>query len=360
MGDVESVVRAPQPPRALTPPARAPLLHGADAARALDVAERIYASAQPRLAGAVGPPESIGRYGGAALVAEALARAGRCSDDSVRLALRAALVFAPDRLGLFDGAGGLAMALDAVDREHASLPAVRAKLRDALTASLRDLTPGDPAQAWSFDLVGGPAGRAIALAHGVPGVLAALNLAAPGERELARRYVDLLLRCAHVVDGALRWGAVWRRRKRPPARRAWCYQTAGVAAVLADRARIDGDAALHALAANALAAVLDDPESEETWWDAALCHGRGGVASIVWRFADEARLVRHAERLARDVLEEFDERIPLGYRTGSARETRSHERVQFLDAALGIAQFLVDAATAQARRWLPLFGLVPD
>jgi hypothetical protein len=400
MGDVESVVRAPQPPRALMPPARAPLLHGADAARALDVAERIYASAQPRLAGAVGPPESIGRYGGAALVAEALARAGRCSDDSVRLALRAALVFAPDRLGLFDGAGGLAMALDAVDREHASLPAVRAKLRDALTASLRDLTPGDPAQAWSFDLVGGPAGRAIALAriggeacdafvpfardfanaveralassdaevaavnlgvaHGVPGVLAALNLAAPGERELARRYVDLLLRCAHVVDGALRWGAVWRRRKRPSARRAWCYQTAGVAAVLADRARIDGDAALHALATNALATVLDDPEPEETWWDAALCHGRGGVASIVWRFADEARLVRHAERLARDVLEEFDERIPLGYRTGSARETRSHERAQFLDAALGIAQFLVDAATAQARRWLPLFGLVPD
>lgn len=421
---MESAVRAPQP-QGVDAPARRPLLHGADALRALDAAERIYAEARERLAHGAGPPESVGRYGGAALVAEALARAGRGDDDTVRAALRDALVFAPDRLGLYDGAGALAVVLDAIDPEHASLTAVRAKLRDALAASLRELPPVDPATSRAYELVGGAAGRAIALtcvlhdaeaahereaeterapegsgafgpsepfaefasfardftiqaerclaspdphvaavnlgvAHGIPGMLAALNLVLPGERELARRYVDLLLRCSHHVDGTRRWGAVWRPDVTPSARRAWCYQTVGVAAVLADRARIDDDAALHALATDALAAVLDAPEPEDEPWDFALCHGRSGVASIVWRFADDERLACRAESLARDVLDAFDARAPLGYRIALSQDGRLEDRAGFLDGALGIAQFLIDAATAQQRRWLALFGLRAD
>jgi hypothetical protein len=154
---------------------------------------------------------------------------------------------------------------------------------------------------------------------------------------------------------------VWRAAERPSARRAWCYQTVGVAAVLADRAQLDGDGALRALAADALAGVLDDPEPEQGRWDDALCHGRAGVASIAWRFAgDDARFARHAERLARTVLGDFDERAPLGYRSYNLPAAREEDRTGFLDAALGIAQFLIDAATAQERRWLPLFGLLPD
>jgi hypothetical protein len=146
----------------------------------------------------------------------------------------------------------------------------------------------------------------------------------------------------------------------PSARRAWCYQTVGISAVLADRARIDDDAALHALAADALAAVLDAPEPEDEPWDFALCHGRSGVASIAWRFADDDRVAPHAERLAHEVLAAFDERAPLGYRTSISPDRRPEDRAGFLDAALGIAQFLIDAATAQERRWLPLFGLCAD
>jgi Lanthionine synthetase C-like protein len=415
---VESAVRAPQP-QGVAAPAQRPLLHGADALRALDAAERIYAVAREQLAHGAGPPESVGRYAGAALVAESLARAGRGGDDSVRAALRDALVFAPDRLSLYDGAGALAVVLDAVDPEHAALTGVRAKLRDALAASLRDLPPADPATSRAYELVNGAAGRAVALAHavetraaggepepddparapacaalasfasfadgfataverclasadphvaavnlgvahGIPGMLAALNVALPGERDLARRYVELLLRCSHRVDGAHRWGAVWRPDVLPSARRAWCYQSVGVAAVLADRARIDRDDALHALATNAIAAVLDAPEPEDEPWDFALCHGRSGVASILRRFADDERLARHAERLAREVLATFDERAPLGYRTALSQDGRLEDRAGFLDGALGIAQFLTDAATAQQRRWLGLFGLRAD
>ena len=402
---MESAVRAPQPRPGVTARARRPLLRGADAVRALDVAERIYAAAHERLASGAGPPESIGRYGGAALVAESLARAGRGGEDGVRAALRDALVFAPDRLSLYDGAGALAVVIEAADPERVALGGVRGKLRDALAASLRDLAAVDPATSRAYELVGGAAGRAIALSllaaeprvesefasfaafardfaaaaerclrspdphvaalnlgvsHGIAGVLAALNVALPHERDLARRYAELLLRCSHDAGGAHRWGAVWRPGAVPSARRAWCYQTAGVAAVLADRARIDGEDALYALAADALAAVLDAPEPPDEPSDFALCHGRSGVASLAWRFAGDERLVRHAEDLAREVLAAFDERAPLGYRITVSPDERLEDRAGFLDGALGIAQFLTDAATAQERRWLPLFGLCAD
>lgn len=378
--------------------ARQPLLNEADAARALDVAERLYAAALPPIARAPGPPESVSRYGGAALVAEALARAGRGDDARVRAALRDALVFASDRLSLFDGAGGLLVVLDAIDPERAALRDVRAKLRDALAASLRGAALGDPASSAAYELIGGASGRALALAcatgepvpkfetyanavadaveralasgdanaaavnlgtsHGLPGVLAALNAAPTGERDVARRYVELLLRTSHVVDGAHRWGAVWRPDVRPSARRAWCYQTVGVAALLGASARIDGDGALQTLASRATAAVLDADEPDETPWDDALCHGRAGTASLAWTFPGDDALVQQAQRLARNVLDEADARTSRP--AGTSPDGEPPPKAGFVDGMLGIAQFLVDAATAQERRWLPLFGLAPD
>ncbi len=378
---------------------RAPLLTGADAARALDVAEQVLARAVALLdRSTVLQPESVGAYGGAVLVADALARAGRGREGAVRELLKQALVFAPDRLGLYGGAAGLLVVLDAVDPERASLAAVRARLRAAVAASIRDAAPPDVQNYRTYDLVTGVAGRAIALrgdapdvlpalrayaerfaddvdaslanhdpqrpvnlgvAHGVPGLLAALNFAQPDDRALGRRYTELLLRTSQHVDGAARWNAVWRPGEVPSVRRAWCYQTVGVAAVLYDRARLDGDDALRALAAGALRAVLDERHDGEQIWDAALCHGRSGVASIAWHVAGDDVLAEHAARLARRVLGEFDESKPLGYSTFNLREQRVEHRADFLDAALGIAQFLTDAASGQDRRWLPLFGLLP-
>lgn len=399
---MESAVRAPQPARDIAaPPPRRPLFDAPSAARALDVAQRIFTASLPLLATDRSAPESIGRYGGAALVAESLARAGRGDDAAVRAMLREALVFAPDRLSLYDGAAGLLVVLDAIDPQRALRASIRGRLREAVDGSLTGAPPGDPIEMASYDLISGVAGRAIALrgdassgaraalrtfahafadrvdarlasddenvaavnlgtAHGVPGILAALNAALPDDRALARRYVDMLLEHAYVVAGAHRWGPVWRAAERPSARRAWCYQTVGVAAVLADRARLDGDDELRALAANALAGVLDDPEPEQNRWDDGLCHGRAGVATIAWRFAADTRLRSHAEQLARAVLDGFDERAPLGYRSFNLPAGREEDRPGFLDAALGVAQFLIDAATAQERRWLPLFGLLPD
>jgi Lanthionine synthetase C-like protein len=363
---------------------RAPLLKRADAARALDAAQRLFESVLPLLAERPGAPEAIGRYGGAALVAESLVRAGRLGEETLHDVLREALVFAPDRLSLYDGAAGLLVVLDAVaaDGSSSALSAARTRLRDALAASLLEPSPPDFSDPRTYDLISGVAGRAVALggeapqtflalrafaqqlaaeaerriasddprfaatvnlgvSHGVPGMLAAINAALPDDGELADRYVRLLLACSHVVNGERRWDGVWRPTERPSPRRAWCYQTAGVATVLADRARLDGDDALHALAAGALRGVLDDPEPDDG--NAALCHGRSGVATLASRFPGDPYLMRHARRLARAVLDDAHELA----------------RTSFLDGALGIAQFLIDAATGQERRWLRLFGLLP-
>jgi len=381
---------------------RAPLLRGADAALALDRAQHILTASLPLITQGTTGPESTLRYGGAALVAEALARAGRGDDATLRPILREALVFAPDRLTLFDGAGGLLVVLDAVDPERTSFASVRARLRDALAASIRDAPPPECPNVSGYDLVSGVAGRALALgpdassasslrdyanayadsverylaaddpnvaasvnlgvAHGIPGMLAALNAALPHDRVLGQRFTELVLRCGHVVnDGVYRWGSVWRAHQRPTNRRAWCYQTAGVAAVLDDRGRLDGDDALRALATTALGALLDGPDDDTAGTDAALCHGRGGIAALAWRFADrDARFTAHAERLAHEVLDAFDERLPLGYHGWDTTAKAFVDRPGFIDGALGIAQFFVDAATGIERRWLPLFGLLPD
>jgi len=364
---------------------RAPLFDDTDAARALDAAQEILERVLPMLAERPGAPEAVGRYGGAALVAESLARAGRIGEETLRDVLREALTFAPDRLSLYDGAAGLLVVLDAVmaDGTSSALSAARARLRDALAASLHEPEAPDFSNPRTYDLISGYAGRTVALggevpevlpalrafahafaaeaerrahsgdpslqftvnlgvSHGVPGVLAALNAALPHDRELGERYVNLLLACSHVVNGERRWDGVWRPAERPAARRAWCYQTAGVAAVLADRARLDGDERLHALAAGALRGVLDDPAPDDG--NIALCHGRSGVAALASRFPGDPRLMHHARRLARAVLD----------------DSPDLERPSFLDGALGVAQFLIDAATGQERRWLRLFGLLPD
>ena len=376
------------------------LLDGEAAERALAIAERIFQCGvrwtDEHMAAR---PETIGAYGGCVLVAHALGRAGREPAPSLRELLQRALVTAPDRRGLYDGRAGLLVVLDALDPEGRSFARPRAALRDAIAADLLEVGELEPSDRDAFDLIHGAAGKLIALhdppagvaahvcarfatladrfeerladpdpepaarldlgvAHGIPGILAALNVSLPGERALARRYVELVLASAHAVNGAHRWGPIWERERIPPPRRAWCYQTAGVASVLLDRAALDGDDALRALALGALGATLHEPDIEH--WDDALCHGRSGVALLYARVeAGDERFLSAARGLANDVLNAYDDAAPFGYRAINLLTLGREDRPQFLDAALGIALFLIEAAYPSQRNWLPLFGLLP-
>ena len=279
---------------------------------------------------------------------------------------------------------------------------MRARLRGLLADAIRGPKPVDFDDFSTYDLIYGTAGEAIALAgaepdadalsafaawaqrvldavedrrmggdprltavnlgvaHGVPGILAALNAAFPSRCALARRYVDLLLSCAHSVDGALRWHSRWWPHAIPPATRSWCYRTAGVAAVLYDRAVLDEDAELRDVAVRALDGVLHDERDDPESFAASLCHGRAGVAVIAQHVAREGeRFVKLARTLAKGILDEYDERRPLGYRSHDIGDGAGENRATFLDGSFGIALFLADAATGRERRWLPLLGLLP-
>jgi Lanthionine synthetase C-like protein len=379
----------------------ATLLDGDEAERALEIAERVFERGLRWTEEHAGwAPESIGAFGGCALVADALLRAGRTVPLPLREIVRRALVTAPDRRGLCDGRAGLLIVLDALDPDGTTFARPRASLRAAIGADLLATRELDPADTGSFDLIRGAAGKLIALhdppedvaahvrvlftrfaervearlagadahaaqldigvAHGVPGILAALNLALPAERVLARPYADLVVRASHLVDGVRRWDDHWNRGRLPPPRRAWCYQTVGVAAVLHDRALLDGDEELRELALSALDGTLHEPPVPARW-DDALCHGRAGVALIYSRIETaDGRFVRAARELARTVLHGYRADAAFGYRAFNLVDGVEEDRPQFLDAALGIAMFLIDAARPAQRRWLPLLGLLPD
>lgn len=381
---------------------RRPLLRGADAERALRAATHVFSAAvalhekKP-----FAPPGTLDGYGALVLLADALARAGASPRPDLETLLPRALVFRADELSLYAGAAGLLVVLDAVDPRRETLEKPRAHLREALAGSLRAPEPPDLERFSSYDLIYGVAGRALALgdvvpevipairawteryvaeaerctgspepetaaiylgvAHGAGGVLAMLNAVVPRPDPLVRRLVDLVLRLSHDADGARRWDSVWNANAVPRARRAWCYGTLGVATVLYDRALLDGDDALRALAVRAVDALLDDDRDDLPQFVPSLCHGRAGVAALAWHLAGEGEgFVRHAERIAAGVLAEYDPNQPFGFAAVDVGDGRGTERADFLDAALGIALFLVDAATADERRWLPLLGIRPD
>jgi hypothetical protein len=378
-------------------------LSGEAAHRALAAASRILAAGVARFEETQpNAPDSLDAYGGAVLIADALAHAGHDPRPSVEALLQRALVIRAGDLSLYGGAAGLLAVLDAVDPQRENFQRPRARLCEVLAASIRADAPLDTGDVETYDLVFGLAGRAIVLgdrepsvlpalrawcerfidavehrlasddpgvaaavnlgvAHGVPGVLAALNAALPGDCALAQRYVDALLAASHDCAGARRWNAVWRRGHVPAAVCSWCYYTVGVAAVLYDCAVLGGDDALRALAVDALARVLEDHGDDWSAVGPSLCHGRAGVATVAWHLAGEdERFARVAERFALSVLAEYDQSLPLGYRSKDRDDGRSEHRTDFLDGSFGIALFLVDAATAHARRWLPLLGLLPD
>jgi Lanthionine synthetase C-like protein len=389
------------------PPApRRPLLDGSRRERALDVAAEVLARGAALLErDDRGSTTVAAHVRGAVLIADALARSGRTPPCELRALLERALVIAPNRLGLHDGAAGLLVLLDVLDPARAAFGKARARLRELLAAAVAGAVPPELPAA-DMDLIGGVAGHAVALrdtvpemlpalrayaerfvsglearvrapgardafatgdpwldlgvAHGVAGMLAALNAALPHERALAARYTGVLLATSQRIGGAHRWDAGWQPAHRAEARLSWCYQTLGIAAVLRDRAVLDGDAALRALADDAVRAVLCANDRKPPA-DDCLCHGRAGIATILWRFAPDGDVfARGAVRAAHDVLDAFDERLPLGYRSYDMGDGRSTDRPDFLDGAFGIALFLADAATAHERRWLPLLGLIPD
>lgn len=213
------------------------------------------------------------------------------------------------------------------------------------------------------------------LAHGIPGPLAALALAlragveVEDHRRAMRTFADWL--SAHRSDD--RYGVNWptmvplpapgqppvEPAALSPSRSAWCYGSPGVARALWLAGEALDDAALRALAIEAILAVLPRPVAARQIPSPTFCHGVAGLLQIVLRFAHDTgspALADAAAKLVDELLAAYEPQRTLGF-ASLEPGGNSVDRAGLLDGAAGIVMVLLAAATDVEPTWDRLFLL---
>ncbi|MFD4657790.1 lanthionine synthetase C family protein [Kitasatospora sp. NPDC058444] len=244
-----------------------------------------------------------------------------------------------------------------------------------------DVTPGDgrPPPAWHTPaaLLHDPEqARAYpfgnlncGLAHGIPGPLAVMAVAAragveaEGLRAAVRELARWLL--AHRADDAA--GPNWpdavplvdggrglrAGRARHPTRSAWCYGSPGIARALWLAGSALGDDGLCDTAVRAMEAVYRRPVRERRIDSPTFCHGVAGLLQVTLRFAEDTALpvfTEAAADLTGQILAHVDPARPMGI---AAVEPTGNlvDQPGFLDGAAGVALVLLAAATDREPVW---------
>jgi hypothetical protein len=221
------------------------------------------------------------------------------------------------------------------------------------------------------------------LAHGIPGPLALLSLAAAagvsvaGQETAIRRVVEWL--CAFRVHDA--WGVNWPTSvpleptgaPRPPvtldaadqaaayrpSRAAWCYGSPGVARALWLAGQALAEPAWQEIAVAAMEAVYRRPVSARHIDAPTFCHGVAGMQQITLRFAHDTGqplFVDAARTLHRQLLDAYEPTSLLGYRNLEPGGSRI-DQPGLLDGASGVVLVLLAASTPVEPVWDRLFLL---
>ena len=208
------------------------------------------------------------------------------------------------------------------------------------------------------------------IAHGAPGPLAVLALAAADGVP-----VDGILEAVADVSGWLvahrrddRWGVNWPSMVSlpdgsvvdGPSRAAWCYGAPGVARALWLAGVAVGDEALTGLAVEAMARVYDRPIRARQIDSPTFCHGVAGLLQVTLRFRHDTGLTLFDDAacdLVDQLLDRFepDESV-LGYRGIEPGGSRV-DQAGLLDGAPGVALVLLAAALPVEPTWDRLFLL---
>ena len=204
----------------------------------------------------------------------------------------------------------------------------------------------------------------LGLAHGIPGVLAAVALTMGTLDDELRA---LLARCAHDVRRHARrkgerilWPGHAQAEAGVVVRSAWCYGTPGVAAALYWSARALGDRELGDFALEALEG--EARASLEEWGavDHALCHGTLGNALVfasVGTQSENPVLLEAVERAASAALDGLER--DGGACWGMAMDMTRQDLWSELDGAAGIALALLTLVGDADSTWLRLHALEP-
>jgi len=221
------------------------------------------------------------------------------------------------------------------------------------------------------------------LAHGIPGPLALLSLAATrgvvvdGQHEAIGRVADWLSR--HRAND--RWGVNWPAAVplaneatspagqrsdgdedgsgRTPSRTAWCYGAPGIARALWFASQALADTSYRQLAIAGMEAVYRRPLAARQIDSPTFCHGVAGLQQITLRFAndcDSTLFVDAARVLHRQIVDAYEPESLLGYRNVERGGGRV-DQPGFLDGAAAVPLVLLAAATPLEPRWDALFLL---
>jgi hypothetical protein len=195
------------------------------------------------------------------------------------------------------------------------------------------------------------------LAHGVPGPLALLAIAAGEGLTVPGTDAALDAAVRFLVDQHAEgpWGPDWPNvvglvggpsLERPvagPARSAWCYGAPGVARALWLAGTALGDGSTRELAVRTVEAALARPAQQRGLTSPTFCHGTAGLLRIAVRFARDtgsAALTAGAEGLVTDLLDHHEPASLLGFRTVEPGGVRV-DQPGLLDGAAGVALTLL-------------------
>ncbi|MGI8855726.1 MAG: lanthionine synthetase C family protein [Thermomicrobiales bacterium] len=208
------------------------------------------------------------------------------------------------------------------------------------------------------------------MAHGVPGPLALLALAAlhgikrPGLDDAIRTLVTWLLTHRYADP----WGITWPYAIPPDgiplpyegsSRAAWCYGSPGVAAALWHAGCALRDQSVKDIAIEAMHAVRIRPIETRGIPSPILCHGVAGLLQITMRFANytcQESFVGMANELTRELVDLFEPTSLAGFRDLDP-EGRKVDNPGLLDGATGVALALLAAATDAEPIWDRMFLL---
>jgi lantibiotic biosynthesis protein len=217
----------------------------------------------------------------------------------------------------------------------------------------------------------------LGLAHGIPGPLMLLCLAAerersvPGQPEAIARIAGWLVEHVAHDDHGPYWPArisvdqLDRGERGGFTRSAWCYGAPGVAGALHRAGTLLHRPDWAALAVDALLAVTRRPPASRRLAGPTVCHGSAGLQQVLLRAGQasgDRRLLTAAEDLGRDVLAFADPELPFvfghwvpaspqGWQESSAHHVLDGAGV--LEGASGVACALLSLLDPEGRRHRP-------
>jgi hypothetical protein len=206
------------------------------------------------------------------------------------------------------------------------------------------------------------------LAHGLPGPLAFLSLAALEGVEADRLEEAIRRGSGWLVEQRLEdeCGVNWPYsiplapdREPRPARAGWCYGAPGICRALWLAGEATADDRLQRLAIDGLQAVSRRPPDARAVDAPTFCHGISGLLQITLRMANDsgsASLAVFRDKLLAELLDRFEPDSILGYRDLDP-EGHAFESPGLLEGAAGVALVLLAAAADVPPRWDRMFLL---